>query len=32
MAAAFRAEVPEGRVVLRLAVAIQDRLERGGDR
>jgi alkanesulfonate monooxygenase SsuD/methylene tetrahydromethanopterin reductase-like flavin-dependent oxidoreductase (luciferase family) len=27
MAAAFRAEVPEGRVVLRLAVAIQDRLE-----
>jgi alkanesulfonate monooxygenase SsuD/methylene tetrahydromethanopterin reductase-like flavin-dependent oxidoreductase (luciferase family) len=26
MAAAFRAEVPEGRVVLRLAVAIQDRL------
>src|SRR5215203_4477333 len=27
MAAAFRAEVPEGRVVLRLAVAVQDRLE-----
>jgi alkanesulfonate monooxygenase SsuD/methylene tetrahydromethanopterin reductase-like flavin-dependent oxidoreductase (luciferase family) len=27
MAAAFRAEVPEGRVVLRLAVTIQDRLE-----
>jgi alkanesulfonate monooxygenase SsuD/methylene tetrahydromethanopterin reductase-like flavin-dependent oxidoreductase (luciferase family) len=27
MAAAFRDEVPEGRVVLRLAVAIQDRLE-----
>ena len=27
MAAAFRAEVPEGRVVLRLAVAIQDRLD-----
>jgi alkanesulfonate monooxygenase SsuD/methylene tetrahydromethanopterin reductase-like flavin-dependent oxidoreductase (luciferase family) len=27
MAAAFREEVPEGRVVLRLAVAIQDRLE-----
>jgi alkanesulfonate monooxygenase SsuD/methylene tetrahydromethanopterin reductase-like flavin-dependent oxidoreductase (luciferase family) len=27
MAAAFRAEVPEGRVVLRLAVALQDRLE-----
>ena len=25
--AAFRAEVPEGRVVLRLAVAVQDRLE-----
>jgi alkanesulfonate monooxygenase SsuD/methylene tetrahydromethanopterin reductase-like flavin-dependent oxidoreductase (luciferase family) len=27
MAAAFRAEVPEGRVVLRLAVSLQDRLE-----
>ena len=27
MAAAFRAEVPEGRVVLRLAVTLQDRLE-----
>jgi alkanesulfonate monooxygenase SsuD/methylene tetrahydromethanopterin reductase-like flavin-dependent oxidoreductase (luciferase family) len=27
MAAAFRALVPEGRVVLRLAVAVQDRLE-----
>ena len=27
MAAAFRAEVPEGRVVLRIAVAVQDRLE-----
>jgi alkanesulfonate monooxygenase SsuD/methylene tetrahydromethanopterin reductase-like flavin-dependent oxidoreductase (luciferase family) len=27
MAAAFRAEVPEGRVVLRLAVTVQDRLE-----
>ena len=27
MAAEFRAEVPEGRVVLRLAVAVQDRLE-----
>ena len=27
MAAAFRAEVPEGRVMLRLAVAIQDRLD-----
>jgi alkanesulfonate monooxygenase SsuD/methylene tetrahydromethanopterin reductase-like flavin-dependent oxidoreductase (luciferase family) len=27
MATAFRAEVPEGRVVLRLAVAIQDRLD-----
>jgi alkanesulfonate monooxygenase SsuD/methylene tetrahydromethanopterin reductase-like flavin-dependent oxidoreductase (luciferase family) len=27
MAAAFRAEVPEGRVVLRLAVSVQDRLE-----
>ena len=27
MAAAFRAEVPEGRVVLRLAVGVQDRLE-----
>ncbi len=27
MAAAFRAQVPEGRVVLRLAVALQDRLE-----
>jgi len=27
MAATFRAEVPEGRVVLRLAVALQDRLE-----
>ena len=27
MAATFRAEVPEGRVVLRLAVAVQDRLE-----
>ena len=27
MAAAFRAEVSEGRVVLRLAVAVQDRLE-----
>ena len=27
MAAAFRAEVPEGRVVLRLAVAVQDRLQ-----
>jgi alkanesulfonate monooxygenase SsuD/methylene tetrahydromethanopterin reductase-like flavin-dependent oxidoreductase (luciferase family) len=27
MAAAFRAEVPEGRVVLRLAVAVQERLE-----
>jgi len=29
MAAAFRAEVPEGRVVLRLAVSLQDRLEEG---
>jgi alkanesulfonate monooxygenase SsuD/methylene tetrahydromethanopterin reductase-like flavin-dependent oxidoreductase (luciferase family) len=27
MAASFRAEVPEGRVVLRLAVTVQDRLE-----
>ena len=27
MAAAFRAEAPEGRVVLRLAVTVQDRLE-----
>jgi alkanesulfonate monooxygenase SsuD/methylene tetrahydromethanopterin reductase-like flavin-dependent oxidoreductase (luciferase family) len=27
MAAAFRAEVPEGRVVLRLSVAVQDRLD-----
>ena len=27
MAAAFREQVPEGRVVLRLAVAVQDRLE-----
>ena len=27
MAAAFRAEVPEGRVVLRLAVTLQDRLQ-----
>jgi alkanesulfonate monooxygenase SsuD/methylene tetrahydromethanopterin reductase-like flavin-dependent oxidoreductase (luciferase family) len=27
MAAAFRAEVPEGRVVLRLAVAVQERLD-----
>jgi alkanesulfonate monooxygenase SsuD/methylene tetrahydromethanopterin reductase-like flavin-dependent oxidoreductase (luciferase family) len=27
MAAAFRAEVPEGRVVLRLGVTVQDRLE-----
>jgi alkanesulfonate monooxygenase SsuD/methylene tetrahydromethanopterin reductase-like flavin-dependent oxidoreductase (luciferase family) len=27
MAAAFRADVPEGRVVLRLAVTVQDRLE-----
>jgi alkanesulfonate monooxygenase SsuD/methylene tetrahydromethanopterin reductase-like flavin-dependent oxidoreductase (luciferase family) len=27
MAATFRAEVPEGRVVLRLAVTVQDRLE-----
>jgi alkanesulfonate monooxygenase SsuD/methylene tetrahydromethanopterin reductase-like flavin-dependent oxidoreductase (luciferase family) len=27
MAAAFRAQVPEGRVVLRLAVTVQDRLE-----
>ena len=27
MAAAFRAEVPEGRVVLRLAVTVQDRLD-----
>jgi alkanesulfonate monooxygenase SsuD/methylene tetrahydromethanopterin reductase-like flavin-dependent oxidoreductase (luciferase family) len=27
MAAAFRAEVPEGRVVLRLGVTIQERLE-----
>jgi alkanesulfonate monooxygenase SsuD/methylene tetrahydromethanopterin reductase-like flavin-dependent oxidoreductase (luciferase family) len=34
MAAAFRAEVPEGRVVLRLAVSVQDRLEEeaGDDR
>jgi alkanesulfonate monooxygenase SsuD/methylene tetrahydromethanopterin reductase-like flavin-dependent oxidoreductase (luciferase family) len=31
MAAAFRAEVPEGRVVLRLAVAVQDRLEEAAD-
>jgi alkanesulfonate monooxygenase SsuD/methylene tetrahydromethanopterin reductase-like flavin-dependent oxidoreductase (luciferase family) len=29
MATAFRAEVPEGRVVLRLAVAVQERLEEG---
>src|SRR4029453_11305382 len=27
MAAEFRAEVPEGRVVLRLAVSVQERLE-----
>jgi alkanesulfonate monooxygenase SsuD/methylene tetrahydromethanopterin reductase-like flavin-dependent oxidoreductase (luciferase family) len=27
MAAAFRAEVPEGRVVLRLAVTVQERLD-----
>jgi alkanesulfonate monooxygenase SsuD/methylene tetrahydromethanopterin reductase-like flavin-dependent oxidoreductase (luciferase family) len=29
MATAFRAQVPEGRVVLRLAVAVHDRLEEG---
>jgi len=31
MAAAFRAEAPEGRVVLRLAVTVQDRLEAAAD-
>jgi alkanesulfonate monooxygenase SsuD/methylene tetrahydromethanopterin reductase-like flavin-dependent oxidoreductase (luciferase family) len=31
MAAVFRAEAPEGRVVLRLAVTVQDRLEEAAD-